>query len=229
ANGSAADRVHVIPNWADEQAIRPTPSHASQCRARWGYGEQDFVLGYSGNLGRAHEAGTLLAAAAQLRDRRDIHFLVIGGGAENERLRNEAAREGLAQFRFEPHQPREDLQDSLAAADAHWISLRPELEGLIVPSKFYGILAAARPVIAICALDGELAPELARLGCGLTVAPGDGAGLARAITQLADNPEQRRAMGSRARAAVDEEFAKEATLRRWQRLLDDINNERSEA
>jgi glycosyltransferase involved in cell wall biosynthesis len=229
ANGAAADRVQVIPNWADEQAIRPTASNATRSRGRWGFGDQHFVLGYSGNLGRAHEANTLLAAAQLLRGRPDIHFLVIGGGAENARLRSEAAQQGLTQFRFEPHQPREDLEDSLAAADAHWISLRPELEGLIVPSKFYGILAAARPVIAICSLEGELAPELARLGCGIAVAPGDGEGLARAIIQLADSPDARHQMGAKARRAIDEEFAKAATLIRWQRLLDDVNKDGIEA
>jgi glycosyltransferase involved in cell wall biosynthesis len=222
ANGAPAKRVHVIPNWADERAIRPVPSTASRLRDRLGYRPTDFVLGYSGNLGRAHESDTLVAAAERLRHRDDIHFLVIGGGAENARLRERAAQLGLRQIRFEPHQPREALQDSLAAADAHWISLRPELEGLIVPSKFYGILAAARPVIAVCAPDGELGPELARLDCGLTVAPGDGAGLARAIVQLADDRGRCRTMGENARRAADDEFSQAGALQRWERLLTEV-------
>ena len=77
--------------------------------------------------------------------------------------------------------------ESLGVADVHLISLRPELEGLIVPSKYYGIAAAGRPVIFIGAADGEIAQLLLSTGSGMVVAEGDGVGLARAVCAYAQD------------------------------------------
>src|SRR3954453_3798908 len=75
-------------------------------------------------------------------------------------------------FRFRPYQERALLKYSLSVPDLHWISLKPSLEGLIVPSKFYGIAAAGRPIIAITAQNGEIARLVREHNCGLIIAPG---------------------------------------------------------
>ena len=80
------------------------------------------------------------------------------------------------------------LSQSLSAADVHLVSLRPELEGLIVPSKFFGIAAVARPAIFMGDADGDIARLIARHDCGVTVAPCDGAALAGAVHGLAEDP-----------------------------------------
>jgi glycosyltransferase involved in cell wall biosynthesis len=217
--GVDASRIHVIPNWADEQAILPIPSSASLCRTRWSLKANIFVLGYSGNFGLAHESETILKAALLLRDRQDICFLFVGGGQKHEHLVGETKRLKLGNFLFKPLQPREDLSQSLAAADAHWVSLRPELEELIVPSKFYGIACAGRPVIAVTSSGGEIAQAVRRFQCGYVVEPGDGAALACAIVELADNPKARTQMGERARQAAEEQFTRQSAFNRWENLL----------
>src|SRR5205823_10518557 len=121
----------VIHNWADA-ALHPVDvPHDS------------FVVGYSGNLGRAHDAQTMLAAIRMLRDDEQIAFVITGGGAQLEAIRAER----LPNVRFADYAPRERLSESLSSADAHLVTLLPQLEGLIVPSKFYGVLAVARPVL----------------------------------------------------------------------------------
>jgi glycosyl transferase family 1 len=116
------------------------------------------VVGYSGNLGRAHEFDTILAAAMQLKNHPRIAFVCIGGGHSFDDLAHCVEKAGIGHlFRFFPYQDRSLLKYALGAADVHWISLKPQLEGLIVPSKFYGIAAAGRPIIAIAAKDGEIA------------------------------------------------------------------------
>jgi len=100
-------------------------------------------------LGRAHEFDTLLGAAEALRRERTFIFLVIGSGAKMAALKEGVAARGLDNFRFLPYQRRDMLEDSLAAADVHLVSLLPALEGYVVPSKLYGILAAGRPLIFI--------------------------------------------------------------------------------
>jgi len=224
AEGVSAQQIAVMPNWSDEAAIRPVARGAVALRDEWGFGDA-FVIGYSGNLGRAHEFETLLGAARLLAHREDIVFLMIGGGHESARLAARVAEEGVAdRFRFRPYQPRERLSESLGAADVHWLSLRPEMEGLIVPSKFYGIAAAGRPVLAITDLDGEIARIVRREGCGVAIAPGDIAGLAAAIEAMARDPAQVAAMGAAARAVIEREFGRADAFVRWDRLFSGLRH-----
>ena len=132
----------VIHNWSDDQSVHPVAPVGDPLRADWGL-QGKFVVGYSGYLGRAHEYDTLLAAAQLLKDNTDVVFLFIGGGHQHETMKQEIQRRGLERsFQFRPYQPADVLSYSLSAPDVHWISLKPEMEGLIVPSKFYGVAAA---------------------------------------------------------------------------------------
>jgi hypothetical protein len=108
-------------------------------------------------------------------------------------------------------------------ADVHLVSLRPELEGLIVPSKFYGICAAGRPTIFVGDVDGEIARLISQHGCGRNVPMGDGIGLAKTILELASDPILVRRMGERARQAFDAEFAKSIGVERWENLLVEVS------
>ena len=144
------------------------------------------MVGYSGNLGRAHEFNTLLAASQRLKDHPCIVFACVGGGYGFDELRRKVAQHGLNRiFQFFPYQDRSMLKYSLGAADVHWISLKPQLEELIVPSKFYGVAAAGRPVITISAENGEIAQLIHQHRCGIVVKPGDAETLAQAILSLA--------------------------------------------
>jgi hypothetical protein len=92
-------------------------------------------------------------------------FICIGGGRGFCDLAHKIRELGLDHsFRLFPYQSQASLKYSLGVVDTHWVSLKPELEGLIVPSKFYGIAAAGRPTIAICAKNGEIAQLLTRVG-----------------------------------------------------------------
>jgi glycosyltransferase involved in cell wall biosynthesis len=214
-------QVVVLHNMTDEQAIRPLDPGDNPLRAEWGYRPGDLVVGYSGNLGRAHDLETLLGAAEALqRDgRADVRFLMIGGGHLFERLREERDRRGLRSIELQPYQPRDRLPLSLTVPDVHWLSLAPALEGLIVPSKFYGAAASGRPLIFIGDADGEVARMIAAAGCGRTVAPGDSEGFAAAIVELREQ-EVRHAQGAAARRLVETEYARARTLSQWSQLLD---------
>ena len=96
------------------------------------------------------------------------------------------------------------------------------MEGLIVPSKVYGIAAAGRPILTVSALDGEIASLVARHHCGLAVAPSDAAGLAAAVLSCRDHPEQVEAMGSCARRMLEERFSRQGALAQWAQLIDGL-------
>jgi len=221
--GAPAARVHVIPNWCNDEDIRPVTQSENSLRQSWGLAGQ-FVFGYSGNLGRAHEFQTLLEAAERLRNEPRFIFLMVGGGKRFEELAQAVKRQGLTRsFRFIPYQEQKMLSYSLAAADAHWLSLNPKLEGLIVPSKFYGIAAVGKPIIVIGDKYGEIARLVQQHGCGIVVAPGDAEALADALRLLSSAPETISEMGHRARLMLDGHFTRQQALQRWRGLFDRLD------
>ena len=208
----------MIHNWADGEAIQPVDRDANTLRRQWDLGG-DFVVGYSGNLGRVHEFETMLDAAALLKDDRAIRFVIIGRGPRLQEVRARAEREGIANMRFEPHQDRDMLGQSLGVADVHLSVLQSGFEGLVHPSKLYGIMAAGRPTIFIGDARGETAAILSATGSGIAVKSGDSAGLVAAIKFMRDQEETRLEMGRAARRAFDERFAMPIALRKWRAVL----------
>ncbi|MBI1867948.1 MAG: glycosyltransferase family 4 protein [Methylocystis sp.] len=222
ARGVAAQKIRVIPNWANDEAIAPVPPAQNPLRSRFGL-EGAFIIGYSGNLGRAHEFETLLGAADLLRREKGLVFLFIGGGVYVEALRKRVCARGLDDaFMFLPAQPRGGLSNSLSLPDVHWLSLRPDLEGLIVPSKFYGIAAAGRPVIAITAKDGEIARIVETSNCGIVVEPGRSSELAAGIIRLRADRRLCDAMGANARALIEARFSRRRALEAWRQLFNNL-------
>ena len=230
ALGTPPSRIHVIPNWCNDKLIRPVAHSENPLRQVWGLRSSQFVFGYSGNLGRAHDIGTVLAAAERLRNEPQFIFLMIGGGKRFEELARAVKRQGLtSSFRFIPYQEQKTLSYSLAAADAHWLSLNQKLEGLIVPSKFYGIAAAGKPIIIIGDKNGEIARRVQQHGCGIVVAPGDADALVDALRLLAKAPGTVSEMGRRARAMLDGHFTRQQALQRWSGLFDRLDKSSTSA
>jgi len=211
-------RVHVIHNWADGRAIVPLAPESNALRRRWNPGGA-FLVAYSGNLGRVHEFDTLLGAAARLAGDPGIRFMVVGRGPRLAEVSSRARRMGLANLGFEPHQERSALAQSLGAADAHVVVLRPAFEGLVLPSKLYGILAAGRPAIFVGSVTGETGRILAQAGAGVAVATGDAEGLAAAIRRLRDDAALCAAMGARARKALEERYDMALALAHWDAVI----------
>ena len=223
ALGVQAARIHVIANWCNDEEIRPMALDQNPLRGAWGMAGK-FVLGYSGNLGRAHEYGTVLAAAERLRNDTRFVFLMIGGGKRFDELAAIVKQRRLdALFRFVPYQRQALLPHSLTLPDAHWLSLNPELEGLLLPSKFYGIAAAGKPMIFIGSRDGEVARLVRQNGCGIVIAPGDVDTLVDALQQWSNAPATLADMGRRARAMLDAQFRRQQGLAHWRDLLDRLD------
>jgi glycosyltransferase involved in cell wall biosynthesis len=221
------ERIRVVPNWADTDILVPISHEDNHFRRDWNLSD-NFVIGYSGNLGRAHEIETLLEAIGALEARiqdplsRSLHWLFIGGGHAFETMKHEVSRRGLKSVTFRSYQPREQLSQSLSAADVHIVTLKPELEGLIVPSKFYGVAAAGRPILFIGAPEGEIAHLINRHACGATIAHGGSAALVEAVIASSRDPELCRDMGRRARTACETLYSKRGAIEAWAALLQEI-------
>jgi glycosyltransferase involved in cell wall biosynthesis len=219
--GIERDKIRVIPNWAVGSAAARDASADRSLRREWGL-EGRFVVAYSGNLGRVHEIETFVAAAAELAADAGIVFLIIGSGAKHAALRAEVAARGLPNFIFKPYQPADRLHETLTAADAHLVSLLPELEGLVVPSKVYGILATGRPVLFVGSERGEVARLIERFGCGFRVGAGEHRALAARIRELARDPVLTKRLGRAGRAAHEQQFRFEHALALWRSTLESV-------
>jgi glycosyltransferase involved in cell wall biosynthesis len=238
--GIERHRIRIIANWQDGALVRPVAHHENPLRRAWGL-EGRFVVGYSGNLGRVHELATVLDAMTLLQAQTamagataggaaasagaEVRFLFIGGGALEPVLRAEIAARGLGNAVLLPYQPRNALPHSLSAADVHLVTLRPEFEGLIVPSKVYGIAAAGRPALFVGDAGGEIARLIAAHACGVCVPCGDGVALAAAIEALSRDPAHCEAMGRRAREMLEAHFDKPIAIARWVAALEGPSGE----
>ncbi len=144
----------------------------------------------------------------------------MGGGPQRKQLEEAIAARKLENVRLYPYQPRERLPALLGTADIHLVSLKPELEGLLLPSKFYGIAAAARPTIFVGSRQGEIAKIIEQVHCGATIESGDSAGLLSRILELAADRQELETMGARARLAFEAQWEKRHSIARWQETID---------
>ena len=146
----------VISNWADGDSLTPVAPHDNWFRKEHGL-EGRLVVMYSGNLGVVHETDALIEVVRRLQAMPEVCVHIVGEGQGKDRLEEWVRREGLKGVKFLGYQAQEALQYSLSAGDIHLVTLRPEMEGLSVPSKVYGIMAVGRPVVFIGPEGSEVA------------------------------------------------------------------------
>ena len=216
-----ADRVCVIPNWSDGASVKPLAADHNPLRRSWGL-EGKFVVGYSGNMGRAHEFETVLQAAARLNHRSDIVFLFIGGGAQRKWIEDRARQLALRNITFRSYQPREELTLSLSVPDVHLVTLLPGIESFVFPSKLYGILAAGRPVLFVGAAGGEIPSLLIQGRIGYAIKCGNVAELEERILSFATNLARTKEMGEHARMLFEQRFVSRISLQKWAQLIDSV-------
>ncbi len=187
-------------------------------RRRWGIDDSAFVVMYAGNLGRAHPYEWIARCMEELANRPGLQFVMVGGGAGMERLRQRS--KGLANCRFLPYQPESTLAECLAAADVHLVALRPELEGLIVPSKFYPVAAVGRPAVYVGSETGDIVGYLRRHRCGCVAGSGDE--LTQVLRRLIGDRALVNDMGRRAGRLARAQFSLSRSQTRWEALLNDL-------
>lgn len=217
--GIPTSKLTHIPNFSADMVHHVMPDPENPLRRQLGVAPEDFVVAYSGNLGRAHPLESWLQAAKALRDHPRIHHLCIGGGAGRPALEQAVAEAELPRWHFLNYQPRERLSESLGAANMHLVMLNPLLEGLILPSKIYGVLACGRPCLYIGSEHSEIAALLCESACGETAAPADAAATAATIRAWADNRAHCEQMGLRGRRAFDRAYTRERVAKRWDDFL----------
>jgi colanic acid biosynthesis glycosyl transferase WcaI len=218
--GVCPERIHLIQNWADEETIHPIPHINNTFRIAQGWLDK-FVVLYSGNMGTAHYFEDLLELCRRLRSDPNIVFAFIGKGQRLKEIENFKKKYSLGNVVLMPFQPENELVQSLGSGNIHFVSLRPEYSGLIVPSKFYGILAAGLPTVFQGSVQGEIAYVLKEYHVGKNVAHGDVEGLQTAILAYRNDPDMCRFQGQEARSLAETTYRRQTALHKYGSLLCD--------
>jgi colanic acid biosynthesis glycosyl transferase WcaI len=226
AKGAPANRISVIPNWVDTDAITPQPRDNPWATDKQLVGR--FVVMHSGNIGHAQDLDSLIRAATFLRDLEDLRMLVVGFGVRHAELRELARRlDVVSVVRFKPYQPRDVLSQSLSAADLHYVGLAKGLSGYVVPSRLYGVLAAGRPVLVAADEDSETVRLVREVGCGVVVPPGRPELVAQVLRQARAGELDLAGMGASGREYVEREADSSVAFGRYRSLLAEVAGARS--
>ena len=197
AKGVSPERVVVVRDGTSFPTSMPDRSDPVVQEIRGGF---PFVALHAGNLGFYGAWGTLLKAAEILRNE-NAALVFVGDGANRASL--EASASGSPNVRFLPFRPFEQVPHVMMAGDVHIVTIKRGLEGVVVPSKLYSILAAGRPVLAVAPASSDAARIVAESGCGLAADPDDPAAVAAAIRELRSDPARLCKMGRRARETAE--------------------------
>jgi colanic acid biosynthesis glycosyl transferase WcaI len=213
-------KISVVENGVETDVFRPEPA-AAGLRKQLKL-EERFIICYIGTMGNAHGLETLIAAAENLQTALPgALFLLIGEGAEKERIVKLAAIRGLNNIQFLAQQPREQIPLYVSAADVCLVILRKsELFKTVIPTKLLEYMACERPVIV--AVDGHSRQIIEEAGAGIFVEPENSEALVKAILDMVKEPERRREMGASGRQFILNKFSREETARDYIGVLEGL-------
>jgi glycosyltransferase involved in cell wall biosynthesis len=208
-------RTVTLVSWAlSEPAAIDRPDPVVRAKL---FGDARLAILYSGNFGRAHSYADVLALSRRLRNS-GVHFCFAVRGNRADELR-EAVRPDDANVSFAEFTPEAELRSHLAAADVHVASLRPEWTGVVVPSKFFGSLAAGRPVLFAGTPDSAIALWIRQYGLGWVLGANSVDSTAEELLRLADSPADLLRLQQRCQSVYREHFARRSVMDAWDREL----------
>lgn len=212
--------VLLIPNLFPETIHPIDPADNKKARG-W---TDKLIVQYSGNFGIAHEYTTLLETVRLLGGHDDILFQIAGAGKHYDILKGICEAEALPNIVFEGYAPADQLESHLGLADISVVIFSEAFQSILLPSKYYGILASGRGVLLISGDENDISRDIRSQRIGLTFAHGDSQGLADALRSLREDPSQLQSMGARARALYDARYAMPIVLGEYQHVLETVTD-----
>jgi glycosyltransferase involved in cell wall biosynthesis len=213
------DNLAYIPLWQDDKLISPAESSVNDLCSEFGLNDR-FVIQYSGNMGLWNDMYTIGRAVRSNPDQ--VTFMFIGNGMRKKELLDSFNNKVPENVIMMPFQANADFRKTVTACHAALVSLGKGLEGMAVPSKIYGIMAAGIPVIAIVPFESEIAMIVKEENCGIVVEPGDAEGIINAILQLKSDEEKRKIMGAKGRKAFEDKYTTKVIAFKYKKMLAEI-------
>lgn len=221
AKGVSADKISVIPNWADTDSIHYVERSDNPLFDKYGLDRSKFYIAYSGNIGLTQNMDMLLNAAYKLLDRTDIGFILVGDGAYRETVERRIQDEKLKNVHLLPFQPYEDIANVFSLGDVGLIISKPGVGSNSVPSKAWGYMAAERSLLASFDSQSEMCSIIREQKCGTCVDADDETGLRLVIISLYEQRNTLKECGERGRKYVDLNLSKDVCLGKYIGIIDE--------
>jgi len=219
-----SEHIIIIHNWADGEKIRVIRGEEERnlVKKEWGL-EGKFIVLYSGNIGDLHEFDTVISAAEDLGEKgwKNICFVFIGEGIKKGYIERKVKEKGLNNILFFPFQSREVLKYSLGLADVSLVTLEKGFEGMVVPSKIYGILASGRPMIAVVGGESEVTEIISKGRCGEVVKIGDYKALSDAVIDYHNNSKKCYQEGMSGRKYFEENYERRIAVKKYIKVIEE--------
>jgi glycosyltransferase involved in cell wall biosynthesis len=214
-----AEKISVVENGVETDLFKPSSAAANHALRRELGAQGKFLVCYIGTMGMAHGLETLLDAASQLqRQNSNAQFLLVGEGAEKERIRTMAHSRGLTNVSFLDQQPREKIPAFISASDACLVLLKKtDVFKTVIPTKMLEFMSCARPVIL--GVDGQARQIIEDAGAGLVIEPENSEALVGAINQLSANRDVGVALGQKGREYIQQHFSRGQTAEKYIEVL----------
>jgi len=220
--GVPPNKIRVIPNFVDINDMYPLPKDNAFSRKYNVHNK--FVVCYAGNMGPAQDIETIVDCAHILKDKQDIHFMLIGEGMLQDKLIEKAKKIKLSNVTFFPYQPYSLVPQIYAASDLCLVPQLSEITSSAIPSKVYRIMACGRPVLATTELQSDLSELVTKGKCGIVVKSGSAGSLAGAIITAHERPDLLRSMGKAGRDYVLKNYTREAICKLYHELITSLVN-----
>jgi colanic acid biosynthesis glycosyl transferase WcaI len=216
------EKISVVENGVEADLFAPAPSEANYALRRELGAEGKFLVCYIGTMGNAHGLETLLDAAERLcQQNPNVLFLLVGEGAEKEKIKTLAQSRNLANVRFLDQQPREKIPALISASDACLVLLKKtEVFKTVIPTKMLEFMSCARPVIL--GVDGQARQIIEDAGAGLAIEPENSDALVDAINRLSADRELGASLGQKGREYIVQHFSRGRTARKFIAVLESL-------
>jgi glycosyltransferase involved in cell wall biosynthesis len=218
----APEKISVVENGVETETFAPSSETTIRELRKQFNAEDKFIASYIGTIGNAHGLETLLNAADKLQLRNSkVLFLLIGEGAEKQRIRDLAKSRGLTNVQFLDQQPRDQIPAFISASDACLVLLRKtEVFKTVIPTKMLESMSCARPIIL--GVDGQARQIIDEAGAGIVIEPENPDALVGAIEKLQEDRDLGHTMGRRGREYIQKNFARASTAQKYIEVLDRV-------
>jgi colanic acid biosynthesis glycosyl transferase WcaI len=222
--GVDPNKLHLIPDWADTESVRPLPG-VSPFRDASGIGEDQFLVLHTGNMGKKQDLLNVVRAAELSHSEPNLVWMLVGEGEERQMLAEQVHSRQMENLKLLPLQPVELLQQVYSAADALILNQKASVKDAVIPSKLLTYMAAGRPIIAAVNEESEAARHIRASGCGLIVQPENPKALIDGVALLRGNPSLRLELGANGRKYALEHFTKAKVLREYDGFFQPWSND----
>ncbi len=223
--GKKVPKTVMINNWIDEKEIYPVEAEDPKVVTfKEKYGLQDkFVIMYSGNIGLYYDLENIMKVIEQVKpgtktaDGREVVFAFVGAGSVLDKLVAYKEEKQMDNVKFIPYQDKADLIYSLNAGDVHWCVNAKGIKGVSCPSKYYGIAAAGKAVLAVLEKDSEIRCIIEETHGGLCSEPGDYKAMAENLKWFIENSDTDKVveMGKRSRENLVKKLTRDVSVKKY--------------